>query len=575
LHRDGHVGYYATRSVICNSAGQEGPLGGQNPIRPILDVAGEAGLHADEVEPYGSGRAKISPTALARLAGRDGGRLVVVTAITPTSAGEGKTTTSIGLTEGLRRVGADGIVCLREPSMGPVFGRKGGGTGGGRSEVVPMEDVNLHLNGDLHAVSAAHNLLAAATDASLYHGNRLGIDPTRIGWPRCIDMNDRALRHIVTGLGGGPNGGPRESGFIITAASEVMAILGLASDLKDLRARVGRIQVGETRDGGPVTAEDLRVAGAMTVLLKEAIRPNLVQTTEGGAALVHTGPFGNIAHGNSSIVATRLALKLADIVVTEGGFGSDLGFEKFCHIVSPAGGFVPSAAVVVATARALKVHGGLPESMCEEVDLDALKRGTENLAAHIDIVRTFGLPAVVAINVFPSDTERELETIRGMALEMGAHGAVLHRGFALGGEGAEDLAGAVLGALEAPSSFRPLNAPNRPLREQIEAIATTLYGADGVDMAPQAERDLERLRSAGMDRLPVCMAKTHLSLSHDAALKGRPLGFRLPVRQLIPATGAGFVVALTGDVLRMPGLGRDSAYTRIDVDEEGRTIGLV
>ena len=550
-------------------------MGGQDSIRPILDVAGEAGLRPDEVEPYGSGRAKLSPSAPARLARRDDGRLVVVTAITPTSAGEGKTTTSIGLTQGLRRVGADAIVCLREPSMGPVFGRKGGGTGGGRSEVVPMEDINLHLNGDLHAVSAAHNLLAAATDASLYHGNPLAIDPTRIGWPRCIDMNDRALRHIVTGLGGGSSGIPRESGFIITAASEIMAVLGLASDLQDLRARIGRVQVAERRDGGPVTAEDLRVAGAMTVLLKEAIRPNLVQTTEGGAALVHTGPFGNIAHGNSSIVATRLTLKLADVVVTEGGFGSDLGFEKFCHIVCPAGGFAPSAAVVVATARALKVHGGLPESMCEEVDLDALKRGTENLAAHIDIVRTFGLPAVVAINVFPSDTDRELDTIRGMALEMGAHDAVLHRGFALGGEGAEDLAGSVLGALDAPSPFRPLNAPDRPLREQIEAIATTLYGADGVDLAPQAERDLERLRSAGMDRLPVCMAKTHLSLSHDAALKGRPLGFRLPVRQLIPAAGAGFVVALTGDIMRMPGLGRDSAYTRIDVDEGGKTAGLV
>jgi len=549
-------------------------MGGQSSIRPILDVAGDAGLRRDEVEPYGPARAKVFPPAPDRLTGRDHGRLVVVTAITPTSAGEGKTTTSIGLQQGLRRVGADSLLCLREPSMGPVFGRKGGGTGGGRAEVVPMEDINLHLTGDLHAVTAAHNLLAAATDASLYHGNPLAIDPTRIGWPRSIDMNDRALRHIVTGLGGGANGIPRESGFIITAASEVMAVLGLASDLVDLRARLGRIRVADTRDGDPVTAEDLGVAGAMTVLLKEAIRPNLVQTTEGSPALVHTGPFGNIAHGNSSIVATRLALTLADVVVTEGGFGSDLGFEKLCHIVSPAGGFAPSAAVVVATARALKVHGGVLESMSDEADLDALKRGAENLAAHIDIVRTFGLPAVVAINVFPSDTERELETIRSMALEMGAHDAVLHRGFALGGEGAEDLAGAVLRALEAPSSFRPLNPPDRPLREQIESIATKLYGADGVDLAPQAERDLERLRQAGMDRLPVCMAKTHLSLSHDPALKGRPLGFRLPVRQLIPAAGAGFVVALTGDILRMPGLGRDSAYLRIDIDERGGTVGL-
>jgi formate--tetrahydrofolate ligase len=543
-------------------------------LRPILDVAAEAGFSSDDVEPFGPGRAKVSERALPRVADRPDGRLVLVTAITPTAAGEGKTTTSIALSQGLARIGTRAMLCLREPSMGPVFGRKGGGTGGGRSQVEPMEDINLHLNGDLHAVGAAHNLLAAVADASLYHGNPLEIDPTRITWPRCLDTNDRALRHIVTGLGGGANGIPRETGFIITAASEVMAALGLASDLADLRARLGRIHVAERRNGTPATAEDLRVAGAMTVILKEAIRPNLVQTSEGRPALVHTGPFGNIAHGNSSITATRLALKLADVVVTEGGFGSDLGLEKFCHIVARYGGFTPSVAVVVATARALKVHGGLPESMCEEVDMDALKRGAENLAAHLDIVRTFGLPAVVAINVFPSDTDRELDELRRLALEMGASDAVLQDGFARGGRGAEDLARSVVATLEEPASFRPLNPPDRTVREQIESLATTLYGADGIDLSPGAERDLERLRASRMDRLPVCVAKTHLSLSHDAALKGRPVGFRLPVRQLIPAAGAGFVVALPGDILRMPGLGRDSAYVRIDVDDGGRTVGL-
>jgi formate--tetrahydrofolate ligase len=548
--------------------------GGPFNVRPITDVARDAGLQAGEVQEYGPGRAKVSASAWERTAGGPDGRLVLVTAITPTTAGEGKTTTSIALTQGLGRLGVRAMLCLREPSMGPVFGRKGGGTGGGRAQVVPMEEINLHFTGDLHAVAAAHNLLAAATDASVYHGNPLGIDPRRISWPRSLDVNDRALRTIVSGLGGGANGIPRETGFIITAASEVMAVLGLASDFEDLRARLGRIQVAETAGGDPVTAEDLSVAGSMAVILKEAIRPNLVQTTEGQPALVHTGPFGNIAHGNSSIVASRLALKLADVVVTEGGFGSDLGFEKFCHIVARYGGFRPSVAVVVATARALKVHGGVPESMCEEVDLDALKRGAENLAAHIDIVRSFGLPAVVAINVFPSDTDRELEELAGLAMEMGAQAAVVNRGFAQGGPGAEDLAAAVMRALDEPSAFRPVNPPDRPIREQIETLATTLYGADGVDLTPGAGRDLARLREAGMDRLPVCMAKTHLSLSHDPALKGRPVGFRLPVRQLIPSAGAGFVVALTGDILRMPGLGRDSAYGRIDVDPDGRTVGL-
>jgi formate--tetrahydrofolate ligase len=544
-------------------------------LRPIEDVAAEAGLRPEEVEPFGRHAAKVDLSVLDRLAGSTEGRLVVVTGITPTSLGEGKTTTSIGLVQGLERVGARALLCLREPSVGPVFGAKGGGTGGGHAQVVPMEDINLHFTGDFHAVAAAHNLLAAALDASLHHGNPLGIEPRSVTWPRALDVNDRALRHIEVGLGGKAHGVPRESGFVITAASEVMAILAMSSGLADLRERLGRIVVGETGDGRPVTAEDLRAAGAMAVLLRHAIEPNLAQTIEGRPALIHTGPFGNIASGNSSVIADQVALRLADVVVTESGFGSDLGFEKLCHLVAPAAGIAPSAAVIVATVRALRMHGGLDEATARAgPDPDALERGSANLAAHIDNVHAFGVPAVVAVNRVEGDAHAELELLAETARDLGADEVAVCDGFARGGAGAEDLAKAVLAALERPTTFAPLNPPGTPVGEQIERIATRLYGADGVELSPTAERALARLAERGLDRLPVCMAKSHLSLSHDPALKGRPRGFTLPVRDLVASVGAGFVIALCGDQLLMPGLGREPAFTRMDIDAEGRVVGL-
>jgi formate--tetrahydrofolate ligase len=542
-------------------------------LRPIADVAADAGLLPEEAEPRLRHAAKVDLSVLDRLRGEPDGRLVIVTGITPTSAGEGKTTTSVGLTQGLARVGTRAMLCLREPSMGPVFGAKGGGTGGGRAQVVPMEDINLHFTGDFHAIAAAHNLLAAALDASLHHGNPLEIDPRTITWPRTLDVNDRALRNIVVGLGGRAHGVPRESGFVITAASEVMAILAMATDPGDLRGRLGRVVVGETVMAQPVTAEDLRVAGSMAALLREAVRPNLVQTLEGDPALIHTGPFGNIASGNSSIIADRIALKLSDLVVTEAGFGSDLGFEKFCHLVCGTGGLVPSAAVIVATARALKMHGGASEANDAE-DLGALESGADNLAAHVDNVHAFGLPAVVAINHVPGDTTRELELLRDVAMGMGADEVAIADGYERGGEGMEDLAKAVLQATERPGGFSPLNDPGTPISDQVERIATRLYGADGVTFSPGAQRTLARLEERGLGALPVCMAKTHLSLSHDPALKGRPRGFTLPVRDLVASEGAGFVVVLCGDVLRMPGLGKDPAFTRMDLGPDGRITGL-
>jgi formate--tetrahydrofolate ligase len=544
-------------------------------LRPIADVAAAAGLEEDEFEPYGRSKAKVDLSVLDRLRDRADGRVVIVTAITPTKAGEGKTTTSIGLTQGLGKIGRNVMLCMREPSMGPVFGIKGGGTGGGYAQVLPMEDINLHFTGDFHAITAAHNLLAAALDASIYNGNPLDVEHRTITWPRSLDVNDRSLREIIIGLGGTAHGVPRESGFVITAASEIMALLGLASDLKDLRARVGRIVVAETRGGQPVTAEDLRVAGAMAVLMKEAIRPNLVQTLEGQPVMVHAGPFGNIASANNSIIADRIAMKLSDYVVTEAGFGSDLGFEKFCHIVCRYGGFTPSAAVLVATARALKAHGGVPDgpALATE-DLDALKRGAENLAAHIDIVRAFGVPCVVSINRFPTDTEAELQLLREEAMGMGAERVVLNEGFGRGGEGALELAEAVVAACETPAAFAPINPPGTPLREQIERIATRVYGADGVEYLPDADRALSKFEARGLGELPVCMAKTHLSISHDPAQKGRPRGFRLPVRSAFASVGAGFVVALCGDIMLMPGLGREPAFVKVDLDQDGRTVGL-
>jgi len=544
-------------------------------LRPIQDVAAEAGLEPEEIEAYGRDKAKVELSVLDRLRERPDGRLVVVTAITPTKAGEGKTTTSVGLTQGLGQIGRSVLLCMREPSTGPVFGIKGGGTGGGYAQVLPMEDINLHFTGDFHAIAGAHNLLAAALDASIYNENPLDIEARTISWPRTLDVNDRSLRDIIVGLGGTAHGVPRESGFVITAASEVMALMGLATDLADLRSRLGRIVVAETRAGDPVTADDLHVAGAMAVLLKSALRPNLVQTLEGQPVLIHTGPFGNIATANNSIIADRVGLKLADFVITESGFGSDLGLEKFCHIVCRYGGLKPSAAVLVATVRALKSHGGVPDGPeLGEEDREALARGTENLAAHLDVVRAFGLPCVVAINRFGTDTEAELGDLHRIASELGADAVVLNEGFDKGGAGAIELAEAVVEASARPSAFSPINPPGLPLSDQIERIATTLYGADGVEYLPEAAKKLARLEKQGLGTLPVCMAKTHMSISHDPTQKGRPRGYRLPIRNLLLSAGAGFVVALCGDIMLMPGLGRSPAFTRVDIDDQGRTVGL-
>ena len=543
-------------------------------LRPIEDVAADAGILDDELERYGRHKAKVSLSILDRLADRPDGKLIITTAITPTKAGEGKTTTSISLAQGMGRIGRDVMLCLREPSMGPVFGIKGGGTGGGYAQVVPMEEINLHFNGDFHAVQAAHNLLAAALDASIYHGNPLGIDPVSVTWPRTLDVNDRQLRYSVVGLGGKAHGVPRENQFVIVAASEIMAVLALSTDLADLRARLGRIVVASTADGAPVTAEDLKAAGAMAVIMKDAIKPNLVQTLEGQPTLIHAGPFGNIAHANNSIIEDRIALKLADFVVTEAGFGSDLGFQKFCDIVCRSGGFAPSAGVLVTTVRATKSHGGTPFDELGQEDVDALERGIDNLAAHIGIVREYGLPCVVSINNFPTDTEKEIEAIRELAGGAGAETVVVNRAFSEGGAGATELAEAVVQACDRPSTFHLLTPEGTPLKQQVEAIATKIYGADGVDYQPQADKDIARMDQLGFGTMPVCMAKTHLSLSHDPTLLNRPTGFRLPVRGVVPSAGAGFVVVLCGDMQRMPGLGRTPAFMNVDLDADGRTVGL-
>jgi len=543
-------------------------------LRPIAEVAADAGIEPGELRPYGATRAKVSLSILDRLADRPNGKLVITTAITPTKAGEGKTTTSVSLTQGLGAIGKDVILALREPSMGPVFGIKGGGTGGGYAQVVPMEEINLHLNGDFHAITAAHNLLSAALDASIYHGNPLDIDAQTITWPRTLDVNDRELRNTVVGLGGKVHGVPRQESFVITAASEIMAILALASDLHDLRARLGRIIVASTRDGRPVTADDLKVAGAMTVIMRDAIEPNLVQTLEHQPVFLHAGPFGNIAHANNSIIEDRIALKLADYVITEAGFASDLGFQKFCDIVCRFGGFSPSAGVLVTTVRATKSHGGMAFNDLGTEDLEALRRGIDNLTAHIGILREYGLPCVVSINNFPSDTDAEIALISDLAVGAGAETVVVNRGFAEGGAGATELAEAVVEACERPNTFHQLTPDKAPLKDQIEAIATRLYGADGVDYLPQAEKDIARMDELGFGTVPVCMAKTHLSLSHDPLMLNRPRGFRLPVRGVVPSAGAGFVVVLCGDMQRMPGLGSTPNFMGVDIDADGRTVGL-
>jgi len=543
-------------------------------LLPIAEIATQAGILPQELEQYGADRGKVKLSLLDRLAAGKNGKVVIVTAITPTKAGEGKTTTSVALTMGLGKIKKKVMLCLREPSMGPVFGVKGGGTGGGFAQIGPMEAINLHFNGDFHAVTAAHSLLACALDASIYNGNPLRIDPATISWPRTVDMNDRELRYTVVGLGGKAHGIPRENEFVITAASEIMAIFALASGVADLRARLGRIVVASTYDGEPVTADLLRCGGAMTVIMKDAIKPNLVQTLEGQPALVHAGPFGNIAHANNSIIADRMALKLADYVVTEAGFASDLGLQKFCDIVCRTGGFAPSAAVLVTTVRATKSHGGKPFNLLAIEDLDAIRKGMDNLAAHIQIVKQYGLPCVVAINSFPTDTAAEIALVKALALQAGAETVVPHNGFGEGGAGAVDLAHAVVAACEKPNTFTLLTPEGTPIVQQIDAIATRLYGAAGIDLQMQAQKDLVKLEKLGMGRAPVCIAKTQMSLSHDATLRNRPTGFIVPVRALLPSVGAGFVVALCGDMQRMPGLGKTPAFQNIDIDASGRTVGL-
>jgi len=538
-------------------------------LRPIAEIATTAGLEPGELDPYGRYKAKVSLSVLDRLASRSDAKLVCVTAITPTRFGEGKTTTAVSLTQGLGAIGRKPVLCLREASLGPVFGIKGGAAGAGYAQVVPMEDLNLHFTGDIHAIGAANNLLAAMLEAHLLHGNELGIDPLSSSWRRCVDINDRALRDIVVGLGGRANGYPRQTGFDITAASEVMAIVAVARDLSDLRTRLGRITVGATQEGEPVTAEQLKAAGAMTVLLKETIKPNLVQTLEGQPVFVHCGPFANIAHGNNSLVADRVALKLGDVVVTESGFGSDMGMEKFFDIVCRVGGLTPSAVVLVATVKALKHHGGDPDG-----GEAAIAAGSANLVRHLGIVRQFGLDAVVAVNRFPTDSDEEIEQVRRVALANGAFAAEVNDAVARGGEGATALAEAVVAATEQPSSFAPIYPLDDTIERKIEAIATRIYGADGILLQPAARKRIAELEQVGFDKLPICMAKTHLSLSHDPMLANAPAGFTVPVRDLRPYTGAGWLVALCGDMQTMPGYGRTPAAHAVDIDETGKTVGL-
>jgi formate--tetrahydrofolate ligase len=538
-------------------------------LRPIAEIAEELGLQPDEYDLYGKYKAKVDLSVVERLADKPDGKLVCVTAITPTKAGEGKTTTSVSLTQGLGHIGRRVTLCLREASLGPVFGIKGGAAGGGYAQVVPMEDLNLHFTGDIHAIGAANNLLAAMLEAHLLHGNKLGIDPLSVSWRRCVDINDRALRQIVLGLGGRTNGYPRETGYDITAASEVMAILAVARDLHDLRQRLGAVTVGYTWEGEPVVAEQLQAAGAMTVLLKDAIRPNLVQTLEGQPAFVHCGPFANIAHGNNSLVADLVGLKLGEYVVTESGFGSDMGMEKFLDIVCRIGGLRPNAICLVTTVRALKHHGGDPDG-----GLDTVERGAENLRRHLEIVREFGLKAIVAVNRFPTDSDDELETVRKLAIDYGAHAAELNEAFERGGEGAASLAEAIADAAEQPNDFDFLYSSDAPIAEKIEAICKRVYGADGVAFLPAAQEKLKTFTEQGYDRLPVCMAKTHLSLSHDPALLNAPTGFTVTVRDIRAYTGSGWLVPLLGDMQTMPGLGVKPAAFDVDIDENGRTVGL-
>jgi formyltetrahydrofolate synthetase len=546
-------------------------------LLPIESIAEQIGLEADEVEPYGRYKGKIGLSVIDRLAGQPDGKLVCVAGVTPTKAGEGKTTTAVGLTQGLGAIGRRPVLCLREPSLGPVFGIKGGAAGGGLTQVVPMEDLNLHFTGDIHAIGAANNLLAAMIDASILHGNPHHLDALRISWRRAVDMNDRALRDIAIGLGGRANGYPRETGFDITAASEVMAILAVSKDLHDLRRRLGAITVGHSYDGAtPVTAEDLGAAGAMSVLLKEAIKPNLIQTLEGQPCLMHCGPFANIAHGNSSLVADLIGLKLGEYVITESGFGSDMGMEKLFDIVCRGGGLTPSAVVLVCTVRALKHHGGLEDDPRADrgQSVVAIEAGAGNLRRHLGIVSEFGLPCVVAINRRPGDTDDEIELVRRLALDFGAFAAEVNDGFARGGVGAAELAQAVVEACEQPSDFRMMYDDSDPIIDKINAVAGRVYGARDVFIYPEAEAKIAQFTADGLGRLPICMAKTHLSLSSDPTLLGAPEEFTLPVRDIRAYTGAGWLVPLCGDITQMPGLGKTPAALNVDIDADGRTVGL-
>jgi methylenetetrahydrofolate dehydrogenase (NADP+)/methenyltetrahydrofolate cyclohydrolase/formyltetrahydrofolate synthetase len=564
-------------------------------LKPIREVAAAAGIQEDELEFHGDYKAKVKLAILDRLKDRPQGKYIDVTAITPTPLGEGKSVTMVGLSQALGYIGKNVFTCIRQPSQGPTFGIKGGAAGGGYAQVVPMEDFNLHLTGDIHAVGAAHNLLAAAIDARIMHEDRLSdeqlanlglkrldIDPYAISWNRVVDVNDRALRNIIVGLGAKTDGRPRQAGFDITVASELMAVLALTRGLKDLRQRIGRVTIGVSKRGNPVTAEDLGVAGAMTVLMKDTVKPNLMQTLEGTPAFVHAGPFANIAQGNSSIIADMVALRLADYVVTESGFGADCGMEKFFNIKCRVSGLVPNCVVIVATVRALKMHGGGPrvvpgrpldEAYTQE-NIPLLQKGLANLTKHIENARLFGIPVVVAVNRFTADTQKELEVVREAAESAGAEGAFVSEVWAKGGAGGAELAEAVVGACEKPANFRLLYPDEAPIKEKIETVATRIYGADGVDYAAAAEAKIDLFTKLGYANLPLCMAKTHLSLTHDPALKGVPKGWRLPIRDIRASVGAGFLFPLCGEMRTMPGLPSVPAAMKVDIDEEGRVVGL-
>ena len=541
---------------------------------PIKEVAGQLGLSEDDLELYGKYKAKISLETIKKIENNQDGKLILVTAINPTPAGEGKTTTMIGLAQAMNKIGKKTIVAMREPSLGPCFGIKGGAAGGGYAQVVPMEDINLHFTGDIHAITTANNLISAMLDNSLQQGNPLNIDERQIVWKRVVDLNDRALRHIVVGLGGKVNGVPREDGFDITVASEIMGILCLANDLSDLKSRVARIIVAYTRDGKPVTVEDLKATGAVTLLLKDAIKPNLVQTLDHTPVFVHGGPFANIAHGCNSVMATKLALKLAPYTVTEAGFGADLGAEKFLDIKCRQAGLKPDAVVIVATVRALKMHGGMDKKELANENLGALRKGIANLEKHIENIAKYGLPAIVAINAFPTDTKAELDLLEEICNAKGVKVA-LSEVWAKGADGGIELANGLIELLEnKESNFKPIYDLDLPIDEKIKTIAREIYGADDVIFTKKAKINIKKLTDLGLDKLPICIAKTQYSLSDDASLLGRPIGFNIEINDLIPNTGSGFLVAISGDIMRMPGLPKVPAANNMDILEDGEIVGL-